>query len=73
MGAGRILGVVIAVAGGALLWMGLQAKDPLAERASHAITGRYTERTTQYLVGGGAALAGGVLLLLFGGGGGRRR
>lgn len=72
MGAGRILGVMLAVAGGVLLWMGLQAKDSLAERATQAITGRYSERTTQYLVGGGAALAGGVLLLLFGGGGRRR-
>ncbi|MDY7231673.1 DUF3185 family protein [Hyalangium rubrum] len=73
MGAGRILGVMLAVAGGVLLWFGVQAKDSLAERASHALTGRYSDRTTQYLVGGGAAVAGGVLLMLFGGGGRRRR
>ncbi len=72
MGA-RVLGVMLAVAGAVVLWMGLKAKDSLAERASEALIGRYSDRTTTYLVGGGAALAGGVLLLLFGGGGGRRR
>lgn len=72
MGA-RLLGVMLAVAGAIVLWMGLKAKDSLAERASEALTGRYTERTTLYLAGGGAAVAGGVLLVLFGGGGGSRR
>lgn len=71
MGA-RILGVMIAVAGAVVLWMGLKAKDSLTERATEALTGRYSERTTLYLAGGGAALAGGVLLVLFGGGGRRR-
>jgi hypothetical protein len=69
----RVLGVMLAVAGAIVLWMGLKAKDSLAERASEALTGRYTERTTLYLAGGGAAVAGGVLLMLFGGGGGGRR
>jgi uncharacterized protein DUF3185 len=69
----RVLGVMLAVAGAIVLGMGLKAKDSLAERASEALVGHYSDRTTQYLVGGGAAVAGGVLLLLFGGGGGRRR
>lgn len=72
MGA-RILGVMLAVAGAVVLWMGLKAKDSLTERATEALTGRYSERTTLYLAGGGAALAGGVLMMMFGGGGGRRR
>ena len=70
---GRVLGVMLAVAGAVVLWMGLKAKDSLTERASEALTGRYTERTTLYLAGGGAAVAGGLLLMMFGGGGGRRR
>ena len=70
---GRILGVMIAVAGAVVLWTGLNARDSLAEKASKALTGRYSDRTTIELAGGGAALAGGVLLVLFGGGGGRRR
>jgi hypothetical protein len=62
---------MLAVAGGVVLWTGLQARDSLAERATQALTGRNTERTTLYIAGGSAALAGGVLLVLFGGG--RRR
>ncbi|MFL5344008.1 MAG: DUF3185 family protein [Hyalangium sp.] len=73
MGAGRILGVMIAVAGAVVLWTGLNAKDALTEKASKALTGRYSDRTMTELAGGGAALAGGVLLMLFGGGGGGRR
>jgi drug/metabolite transporter (DMT)-like permease len=73
VGVGRLLGVMLAVAGAVLLWTGLTAQDSLTEKANKALTGHYTERTTQYLAGGGAALAGGVLLVLFGGGGGRRR
>lgn len=67
----RLVGVILAVAGGVLLWEGLQARESIAEKASHAITGRYSERSTQYVMGGGAALAVGVLLAAVGGG--RRR
>ncbi|MFP2926556.1 DUF3185 family protein [Pyxidicoccus sp. 3LG] len=71
MGVVRLVGVMLAVAGGVLLWTGMRARDSLTERATELITGRNTEQTTLYLAGGGAALAGGVLLMLFGGG--RRR
>lgn len=72
MGAGRVLGLMLAVAGAVLLWSGMKARDSIAERATEALTGRNTDRTTYYLAGGGAALAGGVLLMMFGGGGRRR-
>ena len=71
MGFIRLLGVMLAVAGGVMLWNGLRARESLSERASELLTGRNTERTTLYIAGGGAALAGGVALVLFGGG--RRR
>ena len=35
---GRVVGVMLAVAGAVVLWMGLKAKDSLAERASEALT-----------------------------------
>ncbi|WP_224366586.1 DUF3185 family protein [Hyalangium versicolor] len=73
MGIGRLVGVMIAVAGAVVLWTGLKAKDSVVEKTRHALTGRYSQETTLYLAGGGAAVAGGVLLVLFGGGGGRRR
>ncbi|WP_208719164.1 DUF3185 family protein [Corallococcus sicarius] len=72
MGVLRIVGLMLAVAGGVLLYTGLQAKDSLTERATELVTGRNTEQTTLYVAGGGAALVGGVLLALFGGGKGRR-
>lgn len=67
----RLLGVMLAIAGGVLLWSGLKARDSLSERATELITGRNTDRTTLYLAGGGAALVGGILMVLAGGG--RRR
>ncbi|MCE9670421.1 DUF3185 family protein [Myxococcus stipitatus] len=73
MGLIRLVGVMLAVAGGVVLWTGLNARDSLAEKATHALTGKYTERTTLYLAGGGAALAGGVLLVLVGGSSRKRR
>ncbi|MBN1208735.1 MAG: DUF3185 family protein [Myxococcaceae bacterium] len=73
MGIGRILGVMLAVAGAVVLWSGMKARDSLTERATAALTGRNTDRTTWEIAGGGAAVAGGVLLMLFGGGGRRRR
>lgn len=73
MGFSRLLGVMLAVVGGVLLWTGLRARDSLAERATELVTGSNTERTTLYIAGGSAALAGGVLLVLLGGSGRRRR
>ncbi len=67
MGIIRLVGVMLAVAGGVVLWTGLNARESLTERATHALTGKYTENTTMHLAGGGAALAGGILLVLFGG------
>ncbi|MFY2557129.1 DUF3185 family protein [Corallococcus terminator] len=73
MGIIRLVGVMLAVAGGVLLWTGLNARESLTERATQALTGKYSENTTLYLAGGGAALAGGILLALFGGGSRKRR
>ncbi|MCP3164221.1 DUF3185 family protein [Myxococcus qinghaiensis] len=73
MGIIRLVGVMLAVAGGVLLWTGLNARESLTERASQVLTGKYSENTTLYIAGGGAALAGGILLALFGGGSRKRR
>ncbi|WP_217441828.1 DUF3185 family protein [Myxococcus sp. CA039A] len=69
----RLVGVMLAVAGGVLLWTGLNARESLTERATQALTGKYSENTTLYIAGGGAALAGGILLALVGGGSRKRR
>jgi hypothetical protein len=63
----RILGLVLLVAGGVLLYFGWQATDAPLEQARESLTGDYSERTMQYLIGGALVAAAGVGLLLFGG------
>ncbi|MBJ6762496.1 DUF3185 family protein [Corallococcus sp. M34] len=71
MGAARVVGLMLVVVGGVLLWTGMKARDSLSERATELLTGRNSDTTTGYLAGGGAALVGGLALLVLGGG--RRR
>lgn len=61
-----IIGLILLVVGGILLYFGLQATDAPLERAQETLTGDYSDRTMLYLVGGGAAAAAGLALLVFG-------
>jgi ABC-type dipeptide/oligopeptide/nickel transport system permease subunit len=63
----RILGLILLAAGLVFLIMGLNASDSLGERLHEGITGRYTDKTTWFIVGGIAALVGGGAMTLFGG------
>ena len=63
----RILGLVLLVGGGVLLYFGLHATDSVAERVKEGVTGNYTDKTTWYIVGGAAAALAGVALSFFGG------
>ncbi|ACL73565.1 membrane protein [Thioalkalivibrio sulfidiphilus HL-EbGr7] len=62
----RVLGIALLVGGGLLLWMGFGATETFTEQAHEAITGRYSDTTTGYLVAGGVAVAAGLALVLFG-------
>jgi drug/metabolite transporter (DMT)-like permease len=62
----RILGVVLLVAGVVLLIMGINASHSMADRVSDTFTGRFTDRTTWYIVGGIASGIVGLLMVLFG-------
>jgi hypothetical protein len=62
----RILGVVLLVAGVALLIIGINASHSMADRVSDTFTGRFTDRTTWYIVGGIASGIVGLLMMLFG-------
>jgi drug/metabolite transporter (DMT)-like permease len=67
----RILGVVLLVVGIVLLLFGLNATDSLTEHVTEGLTGKYTDKTTWYILGGIAlALVGGAMALI---GGGRTR
>ena len=63
----RIVGIGLLVAGAIMLFMGFNASESLTEEVHETVTGRFTDSTTQLLVGGGVAAAVGLVLLLFGG------
>lgn len=64
----RIMGIVLLIAGVALLVIGLNASHSVVERMSQTFMGRFTETTTWYIVGGSVAGLLGLFLLIFGGG-----
>ena len=56
------------LAGGVvLLYLGLSATDSLTESVKEGVTGRYTDKTTWFIVGGSAAALAGIALTFFGG------
>jgi hypothetical protein len=63
----KILGLVLLVAGAIALYFGFNATDAPLEEARETLTGEYSDRTMQYLIGGGVAAVAGLALLLFSG------
>ena len=71
MNSQRALGLILLVLGIGLLLFGLNATESLTEEISEGLTGKYTDKTTWYILGGIAmALVGGAMALV---GGGRTR
>jgi len=62
----RILAIILLVAGLALLGFGLNATDSVSESVTEGLTGKFTDKTTLYLVGGGALAVAGVVMLFTG-------
>jgi len=62
----RILGIVLLVAGLIVLYLGLQAADSVGETIKEGLTGKYTDKTTWYIVGGAVATIAGAGLAFFG-------
>ncbi len=48
----RIIGIVLLVVGLVLLIMGMNASDSIADQVSETFTGRFTDKTTWFIVGG---------------------
>ncbi|MDZ7788985.1 MAG: DUF3185 family protein [Xanthomonadales bacterium] len=67
MSTNRIIGIILIIVGGGLLFFGLQATGSLTEEVHETFTGRFTDETTWYLLGGGAALIVGLIMALRGG------
>jgi hypothetical protein len=63
MTARNALAIVLLVAGGVLLYFGLQATDAPLERARQTLTGDYSDQTMLYLIVGGIAAVAGLALL----------
>jgi hypothetical protein len=63
----KILAIGLIVLGAVLLYFGWQASDAPLEQARESLTGDYSDRTMQYLIGGAVAAAAGVALFVFGG------
>lgn len=66
MSTSKLAGLVLVVVGGILLYFGYSASDSAFETVTETVTGRYTDRTTLYLVGGAACAVVGAGLLIFG-------
>jgi uncharacterized membrane protein len=62
----QIAGVVLFAVGVVLLIFAMRASDSAVEQLAETVTGTYTDRTMNYLIGGIAAAVGGALLFLFG-------
>ena len=62
----RLIGVVLLVVGVALIIIGVNASNSVADQVSETFTGKFTQSTTWYLVGGVAAGITGLMMLLFG-------
>ena len=67
MSSQRIVGTVLIVIGVALLIIGLNASNSVADRWSNFFTGHFTDATVWYIVVGVASTLGGLMLMPFGG------
>lgn len=66
MSTAKLAGLVLVVVGGILLYFGYSATESALESVTETVTGRFSDRTTMYLVGGAACAVVGAGLLLFG-------
>lgn len=66
MTSNRILALVLLVVGLILLFFAYQSSQSLGDQVTEAVTGRFTDSTTWFLILGAASAVAGVGLLLFG-------
>ncbi len=66
MASNRIVALVLLVVGLILLFFAYQSSQSLGDQVTEAVTGRFTDSTTWFLILGAGSAAGGVGLLLFG-------
>ena len=64
MSTNKLIGIILLVLGGVLIFFGLNATEAPMEEISEAITGRYSDKTMYYLIGGAISAVLGLVLLL---------
>lgn len=64
MSTNKLIGIILLVLGGVLLFFGLNATDAPMEELTEAVTGNYTDKTMYYLIGGAVSAVVGLVLLL---------
>ena len=62
----KILAAVLLVVGLLLLFFAYQASESIGDQVSEAVTGRFTDSTTWFLILGAASTVAGFALLLMG-------
>lgn len=62
----RVLALVLLVAGLILLFFAYQSSQSLGDQVIEAVTGRFTDSTTWFLILGAASAVAGVVMLLTG-------
>lgn len=66
MASDKILALVLVVVGLILLFFAYQSSQSLGDQVTEAVTGRFTDSTTWFMILGAASAVAGVGLLLFG-------
>lgn len=60
----KLIGIILLVLGGVLIYFGLNATESPTEEIAEAVTGRYTDKTMYYLIGGAVSAVLGLVLAL---------
>jgi drug/metabolite transporter (DMT)-like permease len=66
MNTNRLIGIILLVVGGVLLYFGYNASQSVTEQVHETFTGRFTDATTWYFVLGAAAAIGGLAVMALG-------
>ncbi len=64
MSTNKLVGIILLVLGGVLIYFGLNATEAPMEEITEAFTGRYSDQTMYYLIGGAISAVLGLVLLL---------
>lgn len=64
MKTGKLIGLVLLLLGGVLLYFGFNATESPVEELNETLTGRYSDQTMFYLIGGGVSAVAGLVMLV---------